>query len=114
MAGHPFVVRWYVPMVILNVDVTDKEFVVTKAPLPKTDNEGNQRTSKDQLPLWSTQLVVTDPDGGSIINVSTEGDRPDVEVRDEVDVHGLIAFPWFSNGKSGVAYRAESITLITD
>lgn len=96
---------------ILNIDVSGKEFVVTKAPEAKTSNDGVHRTDKvGGLPLWQTELVVTDESGGEIIRVTTVGlNAPDVERGEDVDMIRLIAIPWFTNGRSGVAYRADGI-----
>lgn len=98
---------------ILNIDVTGKDFVVTKEPWAKADQQGQQRLEKGtDLPMWSTQLVVTDTDGGEIIQVTTVGDKPDLVPGDEVEVKGLIAFPWTSNGRNGITYRANSIEVV--
>lgn len=101
---------------ILTIDVRGKEFQVTKHPEPKVDHTGTQRASKQtQEPLWSTQIVVTDDDGGEILSVTTEGEKPPgVRVGDLVDIHGLVAIPWATNGRSGVAYRADRIVAVSD
>ena len=100
---------------ILNIDVTGKELVVTKSPEAKRDQSGAQRTNRvTGDPLWSTQVVVTDSSGGEVINITTEGDAPDVRVGDDVEVFDLIASPWASNGRSGVSYRADSLKALDD
>jgi hypothetical protein len=95
----------------LNLDMTDKRLVVTRAPEPKLDQHGVQRVNKSSdRPLWSTQVCVFDVDGGEIITITTEGDKPvDLAVDDVVVAYRLEAFPWASNGRSGVSYRAETI-----
>jgi hypothetical protein len=101
--------------VILNIDVAGKEFRVTEGPHPKVDNQGMQRSDKQSgQPIWSTQIVVTDESGGEIIKVSTAGKAPDLEVGEEVEVIDLIAIPWATNGRSGVAYRATAIRPLDD
>lgn len=100
---------------ILNIDTRGKEFVVTKDPSPKLDNNGVQRVDKrDGAPTWSTEVVVTDDSGGEILKINTSGGQPDVERGDEVLPIGLEAIPWTTNGRSGVAYRAERIELVKD
>lgn len=100
----------------LNIDVMDKEFVVTKDPEPKLDQNGDQRISKTTgLPQWSVQLVVTDDSGGEIIKVNVERpDAPDVRKGDIVEVVKLVALPWTTNGRSGVAFRADQVRAIED
>jgi len=103
---------------ILNIDLAGKELVVTKAPEPKLfnkkpDEKPEQRRDKQSdEPLWTTQVVVTDDDGGTIIGINTAGEPPDVRVGDEVKVSGLVAIPWFTSGRNGIAYRAESIVVL--
>lgn len=94
----------------LNIDTTDKEFVVTQAPQPKLDQNGEPRTDKiTGMALWATQMVVTDESGGEIIRVNTIGEPPKIDVGDPVLPQNLVALPWASNGRSGVAYRADAI-----
>lgn len=99
---------------ILNIDMTGKEALVTLLPRPKVDNEGVQRTNKTSgLPMWSTQLVITDESGGEIISVATQGEKPpDLAVGDEVELVGVVAHPWSGNGRSGVSYSAQKIELL--
>lgn len=96
---------------ILNIDTTGKEISVTKDPEAKIDSAGAQRRDRTtDLPMWSTQVAVVDDSGGEIIKVATHAEvPPDVERGDMVIIHGLVAIPWMSNGRSGVAYRAEKI-----
>lgn len=100
---------------ILIIDVTGKDFQVTNPSRAKLDNEGIQRIDKEtRLPLWSTELVVTDNSGGEIIKVTTIGDQPDLAQGDLVEVFGLIAMPWASHNKAGMAFRADAIKPIDD
>lgn len=99
---------------ILNLDVTNKEFVVTKDPSAKVDQSGNQRVNKATgEPRWVTEVVVTDISGGEIININTVGSMPDVQVGDELEVTDLVAVPWASNGRTGIAYQAAAIKVAT-
>lgn len=96
----------------LTIDTSGKDFIVTKSPAPKLDQTGQQRVNKGTgAPLWSTQLVVTDEDGGAIISVATD-EMPDADVGDGVEVIGLVAIPWNGPGRSGVAYQATSIKIV--
>lgn len=99
----------------LNIDVTGKEFIVTRDPSPKLDQNQEQRTDKATgLPTWSTQVCVTDNSGGEIINISTAGSRPEVFKGDDVDVTRLVAIAWVTNGRSGISYKAEQIAAVDD
>jgi hypothetical protein len=59
--------------------------------------------------MWSTQVFVQDNEGGEVIAVTTAGERPDVTVGQIVHLSNLEALPWATNGRNGVAFRAESI-----
>ena len=61
--------------------------------------------------MWSTQVFVQDDEGGEVITVTTAGERPDVAVGQIVTLVNLEALPWATNGRNGVAFRAESIKL---
>ena len=52
---------------------TDRvQFLVTRAPEPKTDQDGRQkRDQRSQEPLWQTELVAIDADGADVIRVAT-------------------------------------------
>jgi hypothetical protein len=96
---------------ILKIDTTDKDFIVTRRPTEKRDHAGQPRKSKDGETQWVTQVVVTDESGGEIISVNTNGRPGDLDVGDPVEVSGLVAIPWNANSRNGVAYRATSIKL---
>jgi hypothetical protein len=98
---------------ILNIDLTGKDIMVTKRPEPKLDQHGEPRLSKTTgEPLWRTEVVVTDSSGGEVISVNTNGQPNDLEPGDSVEITGMIAIPWFTNGRSGVAFRADSIKML--
>jgi hypothetical protein len=59
--------------------------------------------------MWSTQVFVLDGDGGEVIAITTAGQKPDVRVGQVVTVSKLEALPWATNGRNGVAFRAEEI-----
>jgi hypothetical protein len=91
----------------LYVDTTNKQVTVSKAPEPKTDQNGRQKVEKGTgRPMWSTQVFVLDEDGGQVLSVTTAGEKPDVKVGQLVTLSKLEALPWSTNGKSGVAFRA--------
>lgn len=95
---------------ILKLDVSDVEFMVTKDPAPKLDHDGEQRTDPDGRLKWVTQVVATDSSGGEILMINTSGDAPKVEMGDFVTPVGLQAQPWTgSHGKHGISYLAREI-----
>lgn len=86
------------------------ELRVSKNPEPKFDNNGIQRIDKqDGRPLWGTQVFVLDESGGDVILITTAGDKPDVRVGQTIEVGRLEAIPWATNGRSGVAFRADEL-----
>lgn len=94
----------------LIVDTSKKRVMVSKDPAEKPDQNGRQRTERGTgRPMWSTQVFVQDDEGGEVINVTTAGERPEVTVGQIVSLVKLEALPWATNGRNGVAFRAESI-----
>jgi hypothetical protein len=91
----------------LYVDTSDKQVTVSKAPEPKNDQNGQQKSERGTgRPMWSTQVFVLDEDGGQVLAVTTAGEKPDVKVGQPVTLSKLEALPWSNNGKNGVAFRA--------
>ncbi|HET9256641.1 MAG TPA: hypothetical protein VFO16_15775 [Pseudonocardiaceae bacterium] len=85
------------------------DFVVSRAPLPKNDNDGRQKTDRETgAPLHVTELVAMDETGAEVIKVTTPGE-PKVAKRQLVRVVRLVATPWVIDGRGGVAFRADSI-----
>ena len=82
-----------------------------EGPVAKNDGQTDrQKTERGTgRPMWSTQVFVLDDDGGEVITVTTAGEVPNVKVGQSVAVSKLEALPWATNGRSGVAFRAEEI-----
>jgi hypothetical protein len=95
----------------LYVDTNGKQVSVTRDPTEKTDGtSGRQKQERGTGRLmWSTQVFVLDDDGGEVITVTTAGEKPNVKVGQVVAVSKLEALPWATNGRNGVAFRAEEI-----
>jgi hypothetical protein len=92
------------------VDTSTKQVTVSREPGEKTEQNGRQRTERGTgRPMWSTQVFVLDDDGGEVIAITTAGEKPNVKVGQLVSVSRLEALPWATNGRSGVAFRAEEI-----
>jgi hypothetical protein len=88
------------------------DFVVSRAPQPKNDNDGRQKTDRDTgVPLQVTELVAMDDTGAEVIKVTTSGE-PKVSKRQLVTVVKLVATPWNIDGRGGVAFRADSISPV--
>ena len=97
----------------LLVNIARVAFTVTKAPAEKCDQNGVQK--KDRTtgePLFATQLMALDETGGDMLTVTTAGVPPKVTVGQQVTPVELEAIPWATNGRSGVAYRASSLTPV--
>jgi hypothetical protein len=94
----------------LYVDTSDKQVTVSREPVEKIDQNNRQKTERGTgRPMWSTQVFVLDDDGGDVITVTTAGEKPNVRVKQTVALSKLEALPWATNGRNGVAFRAEDI-----
>ncbi len=94
----------------LYVDTSTKQVTVSRDPMEKTEQNGRQRVERGTgRPMWSTQVFVLDDDGGEVITVTTAGEKPNVKVGQLVSLSKLEALPWATNGRNGVAFRAEEI-----
>ena len=94
----------------LYVDTSSKQVTVSRDPMEKTEQNGRQRVERGTgRPMWSTQVFVLDDDGGEVITVTTAGEKPSVKVGQLVSLSKLEALPWATNGRNGVAFRAEEI-----
>jgi hypothetical protein len=95
----------------LHIETSAKQVTVTREPVEKTDGtSGRQKVERGTgRPMWSTQVFVLDDDGGEVIAVTTAGERPNVKVGQLVLLSKLEALPWATNGRNGVAFRAEEI-----
>lgn len=101
---------------ILTIDMNNKNVVVTKNPEPKHDSGGNPRLDKTTgHPMWATEVVVTDTSGGEIIRITTAGIHPpEVDAGDHVLLSNLVAHPWSSSGRTGVAFRADTVRALPE
>ena len=94
----------------LYVDTGTKQVQVSKDPVEKTEQNGRQKTERGTGRLmWLTQVFVLDDDGGEVIAITTAGEKPDVKVGQLVIVSKLEALPWATNGRNGVAFRAQEL-----
>ena len=88
------------------------DFVVSRPPQPKNDNDGRQKTERDTGELLHvSELVAMDDTGAEVIKVTTAGE-PKIAKRQLVTVLKLVATPWNIDGRGGVAFRAEAITPV--
>ncbi len=96
----------------LEIKTEGVEFVVSRAPQPKNDNDGRQKADRDTgAPLHVTELVAMDDTGAEVIKVTTAGE-PKIAKRQLVTVVKLVATPWNIDGRGGVAFRADAITPV--
>jgi hypothetical protein len=96
----------------LMVDTSQVNFMVSKAAEPKMEM-GNRQQKTDRntgQPQWVVELFALDDSGGEVIRVTVTGNQPKVDQGNSVRVEGLEVVPWNNNGRSGVAYRAASIS----
>ncbi|MGL6234936.1 MAG: hypothetical protein ACRC20_06290 [Segniliparus sp.] len=99
----------------LRIDTEGVGFFCTKAPEQRTaHNTGAPRLDRETgLPLWQVQVMALDSSGGEVVAITVAG-QPNVVVGSPVKVEGLTALPWSQEGRSGVAFRAESIRSAGD
>lgn len=95
----------------LKIDITGVAFICTRAPEQRTSfDTGQARIDKATgLVLWLVQVMALDASGGEVLSVTVAGE-PKVAVGQPVTVTDLVALPWSQDGRSGVAYRADTIT----
>ncbi len=94
----------------LIISTDGKQVTVSREAVEKTEQNGRQRQERGTGRLmWSTQVFVLDDDGGEVITVTTAGEKPNVKVGQPVSLSKLEALPWATNGRNGVAFRAEEI-----
>jgi hypothetical protein len=95
----------------LEIKTEGVDFVVSRLPVPKSDGDGRQKADRETGELlFTTELVAMDDSGAEVIRVTTAGNAPEVTLRQLVQVVGLIAVPWAIDGRSGVAFRADTVT----
>jgi hypothetical protein len=96
----------------LEIRTEGVEFVVSRAPQPKNDNDGRQKSDRETgAPLHVTELVAMDDTGAEVIKVTTAGE-PKITKRQPVMVVKLVATPWNIDGRGGVAFRADAIVPV--
>lgn len=94
----------------LRIETTGVTFLCTRIPEQRTNfDTGAPRIDKATgQALWQVQLIALDATGGEVLAVTVVGE-PKVIVGQAVAVSGLVALPWSQDGRSGIAYRAETI-----
>lgn len=99
----------------LYVDTSTKQVTVSREAMEKADGQsGRQKVERGTgRPMWSTQVFVLDDDGGEVITITTAGEKPNVKVGQLVSLSKLEALPWATNGRNGVAFRAEEIKAVS-
>ena len=97
----------------LPIDTSGMTFMAAAPARPVTDFETRQHKVDDNGELlYNLQVVALDPDGAQIITVKVPGD-PDVGQGAMLQLDGLVAMPWSMNDRSGVAFRANRIKVIS-
>ena len=98
---------------LLELKTDGIDFVVSKTPEPKNDENGRQKADRTTGELqFVTELVVMDDTGAEVIKVTTGGSAPKVDRRQAVAVKGLRVQHWAMDGRSGLSFRADSIGAV--
>jgi hypothetical protein len=98
----------------LFVDTSTVTFTVTQVAQEKQDEKGRQKADRitGEL-LYTAQMLAIDSRddrGGELLMVTVAGQPPKLTMGQAVILAELEAMPWATNGRSGVAFRAKSIT----
>jgi hypothetical protein len=97
----------------LEIRTDGVDFVVSREPLPKNDQDGRQKADRETGELlYVTELVAMDDAGADVIKVTTAG-TPKVSKRQAVSVRRLVANPWVIEGRGGVAFSADTIAPVS-
>lgn len=97
------------------VDTSMFAFTVTRSAQPKVDDKGQQRYVRgSNAPMWEVQVLALDTqnEGGETLGITVAGEKPEVTVGQRVSPVGLIAIPWQNNGRGGLTYKADQLTVV--
>ena len=99
---------------IIDTSKAASGFMVSRGFEPKLDiTTGRIKTDRTTgQELYTIQLMALDEKGGEVITVTVAGAVREVPVGSQVTVVDLEALPWNNNGRSGVAFRAASVTPV--
>jgi hypothetical protein len=86
----------------LEIKTEGVDFVVSRAPQPKNDNDGQQRQTG--TPVYVTELGAMNQTGAEVIKVTTSGE-PKVVKRQLVTIVKLVTTPWTIDGRGVVPFR---------
>jgi hypothetical protein len=95
----------------LTLDLTGVTFLAGSAPEPVRDFEtGRPKTDPETgQALYQMQLIALQDGRTSVITAKATGTPPAVAQGAPLRVAGLVAIPWATEGRNGVAYRAGLI-----
>ena len=98
----------------LLIDTSKVTFTVTRGFAPKVDQTtGRQKTDRNTgVELYTIQLMALDENGAEVILVTIAGAVREIAQGTQVAVVELEAIPWNTANRSGVAYRAASVTPV--
>ena len=99
----------------LPIDTSGMTFLCAVGPEPVIDFD-TKRPKADEAgtPLFAVQLVALADGGAEVITAKVAGAPPKgVEQGATVRVVGLVASPWSTGERSGVAFRAERIEPVS-
>ncbi|MGH9131882.1 MAG: hypothetical protein ACRDWV_09470 [Acidimicrobiales bacterium] len=98
----------------LPIDTTGMTFLAAGPPEPVLDFETKQpKADENGEPIFAVQVVVLAEGGAEVIGVKVAGQPKGVGQGTSVRLSGLVASPWAMNDRSGVAFRASRIELVT-
>jgi hypothetical protein len=99
----------------LPIDTNGITFLCAMAPEPVMDfDTKRQKGDANGEPLYAVQLVLLADGGAEVISVKVPGSQPaGLTAGVPVTVAGLVATPWSMGDRSGVSFKATSISTIS-
>lgn len=98
----------------LPIDAGSIRFLAVTNPERVIDFDTKQpKADTDGQPLYGIRLCAINGDSSEIISVKLSGNPGAIVAGDFVNVTGLVASPWETNGRSGISYRADKVELLS-
>lgn len=95
----------------LLLDTTRATYQVSRPVMEKTDQNGAQKFTRGNEPMWTVQVVAMslDESGAEVLNVTVAGVPPKLTPGQMVTPVDLEVIPWSQGERSGVVFRAKEL-----
>jgi hypothetical protein len=81
---------------------------------PVNDQQGQQRTDKNDRPRWRLEVLYDTPgrDGHELVKINfAAAELPDMQAGGELILHGLAVTYWEMDGRSGMTLAADRVGM---